>query len=103
MWCYYKWWNTAVKASDIFDSVMIGDDLKSLYKIPEFHLITYVKILWKSRDSTNFQVSRLKLSGNCAFSQNFRTRKLSEITVFYAVKYNGVWYIVTILQSEFCC
>ena len=27
-----------------------------------------------------------KLCGNCAFLQNFRTRKLGEITVFYAVK-----------------
>ena len=26
-----------------------------------------------------------KLCGNCAFPQNFRTRKLGEITVFYAV------------------
>ena len=27
-----------------------------------------------------------KLCGNCAFLQNFRTRKLGEITVFYAMK-----------------
>ena len=27
----------------------------------------------------------LKLCGNCAFTQNFHTRKLGEITVFYAV------------------
>ena len=27
-----------------------------------------------------------KLCGNCAFPQNFRTRKLGQITVFYAVK-----------------
>ena len=29
---------------------------------------------------------RPKLSGNCAFSQNFHTRKSGEITVFYAVE-----------------
>ena len=28
---------------------------------------------------------RSKLCGNCAFPRNFRTRKLDEITVFYAV------------------
>ena len=28
-------------------------------------------------------VNRLKLCGNCTFPQNFRTRKLGEITVFY--------------------
>ena len=28
-----------------------------------------------------------KLCGNCAFLQNFHTRKLGEITVFYAVQY----------------
>ena len=27
-----------------------------------------------------------KLCGNCTFPQNFRTRKLGEITVFYAVQ-----------------
>ena len=28
-------------------------------------------------------VNRPKLCGNCTFPQNFRTRKLGEITVFY--------------------
>ena len=28
---------------------------------------------------------RPKLCGNCAFLQNFRTRKLGEITIFFAV------------------
>ena len=32
-----------------------------------------------------FQVIHLKLSGNCAFSQSFCTRKLGEIAVLYAV------------------
>ena len=29
--------------------------------------------------------NRLKLCGNCVFPQNFLTRKLSEITVFYTL------------------
>ena len=37
-----------------------------------------VEILWKA----NFP----KLCGNCFFPQNFGTRKLGEITVFFAVK-----------------
>ena len=32
------------------------------------------------------QNHRPKLCGNCAFPKNFHTRKLGEITVFYAVK-----------------
>ena len=44
--------------------------------------------------SLNFQVwkfcgkasNRRKLCGNCAFPQNFHTRKFREITVFYAVE-----------------
>ena len=34
---------------------------------------------------------RPKLCGNCAFPQNFYTRKLGEITVFYAVKVIVTW------------
>ena len=33
-----------------------------------------------------FRVDRLKICGNCAFPQNFHTRKLGEISVFYAVQ-----------------
>ena len=39
-----------------------------------------VEILWKGTVS-----SYPKLCGNCAFPQNFYTRKLGEITAFYAV------------------
>ena len=41
-----------------------------LRKIPLFYLISWC---------------RPKLCGNCAFPQNFHTRKLGEITVFYGV------------------
>ena len=34
-------------------------------------------------------VNRPKLCGNCTFPQNFRTRKLGEITVFY----RGVFFL----------
>ena len=39
----------------------------------------FTKILWKGT------ANRPKLCGNCAFPQNFHTRKLGEITVFYDV------------------
>ena len=47
-----------------------------LFKIPKFHLISWCGNLVERH---NF------LCGNCAFSQNFRTRKLGEISVFFAV------------------
>ena len=47
-----------------------------------------MEILWKSTVFTQFQTNRPKLYGNCAFPQNFHTRKLGEITAFYAVDVN---------------
>ena len=40
--------------------------------------------MWKGAASKKFRANRPNLCGNCAFPQNFRTRKLGEITVFYA-------------------
>ena len=50
--------------------------LVSLRKIPQFHLI-----LWCGE----FAI-RPKLCGNSAFPQNFHTRKVGEITVFFVVR-----------------
>ena len=44
-----------------------------------------MKILWKESVSTSFWVIGPKLCGNCAFAQNFHSRKLGEITVFLAL------------------
>ena len=44
-----------------------------------------MEILWKDTVSALFQAIRLKLCRNCAFPQNFHTRKLGEITVFLSV------------------
>ena len=44
---------------------------------------------------SNFRVNRPKLCGNCAFPQNFHTRKLGEITVFFSVIFE--WYLVRIM------
>ena len=41
---------------------------------------------------------RPKLCGSCAFSQNFHTRKLGKITVFFAVP----GYINPVLRGRFC-
>ena len=48
--------------------------IKTLHKLPKFHLIS-----WRG-------AIRPKLCGNWAFAQNFYTRKLGEITLFYAVQ-----------------
>ena len=45
-----------------------------------------MEILWKSAVSAEFRANRPKLCGNCAFPQNFHTRKVGEITVFSAVE-----------------
>ena len=45
-----------------------------------------VELLWKSTISAWFQAICSKLCGNCAFPQNFRTTKISEITVLFVVK-----------------
>ena len=44
-----------------------------------------METLRKGTVSAYFRVNCQKLCVNCAFSQNFHTRKLGEITVFFAV------------------
>ena len=49
-------------------------------------------LVWKFCRKAQFQYSFgqiAKLCGNCAFPQNFHTRKLGEIMVFYAVCRNA--------------
>ena len=55
-----------------------------------------VEILWKGTVSEWFRANHPKLCRNCAFPQNFHTRKLGEITVFYAV---SVLWNVLLLSS----
>ena len=57
----------------------------TLRKIPYFHLIFWSGYFLESHSFCIFFKNRPKLWGNCAFSQNFRIRKLGEITVFHAV------------------
>ena len=44
-----------------------------------------VEILRKGRVSAEFRANRPELCGNCAFPQNFHTKKLGQISIFYAV------------------
>ena len=44
-----------------------------------------MEVLWKGTVSAYFRANRPKLCGNCSFPQNFHTRKLGEITVFFVV------------------
>ena len=60
-------------------------DLLHCVKNRNFNKFSGVEILQKRILSVEFQVIRSKLCGNCAFPQNFHTRKLDEITVFHAV------------------
>ena len=69
-----------------------------------------MEILWKSAVLTGFRAIRPKLRRNCAFSQNFHTRKLGEISVIDAIdlaeqwvsklyRIEGVIAVQTLLQS----
>ena len=58
---------------------------KNCVKCRRFTQFPGVEILWKDTVS-EYYANCPKLCGNCAFPQNFHTRKLGEITVFYAVK-----------------
>ena len=62
-------------------------------------------LVWKfcgKAQFSQFWASRLKLCGNCAFPQNFQTRKSGEIMVFFAVYFphsDWIWRD-TRIQSE---
>ena len=56
----------------------------ALRKLPHFHLISWYGN-FVERHSFRIVSNHPKLCGNCAFPQNFHTRKLGEITVLYAV------------------
>ena len=55
-----------------------------------------VEILWKGTVSAYFRTIRSKLCRNCAFLQNFRTRKLGEITIFFV----KLW-LISLLLLDF--
>ena len=42
---------------------------------------------------------RPKLCGNCSFLQNYHTKKLGEITVFYAVIDDDYWTIFSVVDK----
>ena len=50
--------------------------------------------------SAYFRANRLKLCGNCAFPQNFNTRKSGEITRFFAVDVSGKELITEITKAS---
>ena len=58
-----------------------------------------MKIFWKRTVSAGFLANCLKICGNCTFSQNFDTKKLSEIAVFHAMFDK----LLKELQSGFKC
>lgn len=57
----------------------------SLCKIPQFHYLPFVKILWKATVSAEFWAIRGKTLRKLCLSENFHTGKFCEISVFYAV------------------
>ena len=60
--------------------------------------IADVEILWKATVSAKFRANHSKLCGNYVFPQNFHTRKLGEITVFFAVLYVKVIDFIRLME-----
>ena len=73
------------------------DKISSLQKIPQFHLISWCINLMERQ---SFHVIHQKLCGNCAFPQNFHTRKLGEITVFYTVHVINCIFIISVRYGK---
>ena len=46
-----------------------------------------MEIFWKGIGPAELRAICPKLCGNCTFLQNFHTRKIDEISEFYAVQY----------------
>ena len=67
-------------------------------KYHNFTQFSCVEILWKGTIFTQSRANHPKLCIKCAFPESFHTRKLGEITVFYALHCSGsVFYIVKTL------
>ena len=64
-----------------------------------FHLISrcgnFVKTV-----SAKYRANRPRFCRNCAFPQNFRTRKLDKISVFYAVLFMSLQLVLVNILSE---
>ena len=67
-------------------NMMMMPHRKTLRKMPKFHLISWCGIFCKYAVSAEFQANCQKFCRNCAFPQNFYTKKQGEVTVFYAGK-----------------
>ena len=64
--------------------------LRALRKISKFHLMSWFGNIMETQFSQSFGWYTRKLCGSCAFPENFYTRKLGEITVFYAVEWDNI-------------
>ena len=56
---------------------------ESLHKLSKFQLISGCDDFTETHVSPELRADCSKLCKNCVFTQNFQTRKLNEITVFY--------------------
>ena len=67
--------------------------LKMMLVLLKYHCVNYrnytwfpsVEILWKCTVFAEFRATCPKICGDCAFPQNFHTRKFGKITVIYAM------------------
>ena len=64
---------------------------QSYINLTLFQKVAGNKIKWITNPKVLYTEIHWKLCGNCTFPQNFDTRKLCEITAFYAVKTDGTY------------
>ena len=74
-------WETVI----FFKKQVLKKFLPTLSKIPQFHLISWCGNFVERHSLPKFCAIRPKLCGNCILPQSCHTRKLSEITVFFAL------------------
>ena len=81
--------NSPISSTPSFNQQMAITGIFRNFQINIFGFILHIKKLEKLSNITKFDVIPLvwKFSGNM-FPQNFQTRKLDEITVFYVVRMN---------------
>ena len=81
--------STKKRYSSFLEKVFIFHKIL-LRKIPQFHLLPGMEILLKGTVSTKFWENCQKLCRNFSVLQNFRTKWLGEITIFFAVSISNL-------------
>ena len=78
-------WSLSILSIGYFPRFGLFSSSQQCLKYCNFNYFTVAEILWKCTVSPELWAIYLKSYGNCVFSQNFHTRKLGKVSVFYVV------------------